>query len=125
MARTAAYGQNSCNASAAKQDRGQSIASSREGIFTPSYKFTFALGENRCKCFTWARTAANASVDRRQSIAEGIFTPSYELESEQLVALGENSCKCFMWASTMRGRSAVSFFSAKEQKISFLKMNET
>ena len=34
-----------------KQDRRQSIA---EGIFTPSYKLTFALGKNSCKCFTWA-----------------------------------------------------------------------
>ena len=94
-----------------------------------------------------ARTAANVQLqkqDRRQSIAEVIFTPSWPrtqqlvcVGREQLVCLGENSCKCFTWASAIRAsllysavqtstvlvyavwRSAVSFFSTKEQKIDF------
>ena len=55
-----------------KQDRRQSIA---EGIFTPSYELTFALGENSCKCFTWA---------------------------EQLQM--QNSCKCFSYKCKIGGR---------------------
>ena len=69
---TVALGENSCicftwartveKAKLQKQNRRQSIASSREGVL--SYELTFTLGENSCKCFTWARTAANAPATK-------------------------------------------------------------
>ena len=75
------------------------------------------MGKNSCKCFTWARTAANAShgpeqlqmlqlltQDKRQSIYLHLATNS---QSEQLVTLVENSSKCFMWASAMLCQPAV------------------
>ena len=57
---------------------GTQIGGCRRDIYT-KLQLTFAFGENSCKCFMWVRIAVNASVDRRQSIAEEIFTSSYEL----------------------------------------------
>ena len=42
---------------------------------------TVALGENSCKCFSWARTAANVSATR-----ERIFTPNSQSEHQLLWA---------------------------------------
>ena len=94
-------GQNSClmlHNQLQKQDRRQSIASSREGILTPSYKLTFALGENSFMCM--GQIGGRALL----LFAEGIFTPSYELT----FALGENSCKCFTWVRSAANASVES-----------------
>ena len=88
--------------------RRQSIASSREGIFTPSYRLTFALGENSCKCFTWARTAANASAAKAREEAEPCcyLQKGYLHQATELTfALGKSSCKCFTWARTAANAS--------------------
>ena len=76
-----------------KHDRRQSIASSREGIFTPSYKLTFCFG---------SRTAANASeqlfsckskrgVRALLLFAEEIFTP------HKVNSLRIRTCAHFWW----------------------------
>ena len=111
---------------------GRALLLFAEGIFTPSYELTFALGENSCKCFTWARSAANASVE---NIAVYQATNS---QSEQLVALGENDCKCastvlacyilaVQYSASVCSMVQCSFLFLNErtglQKTSFFKMN--
>ena len=49
------------------------------------------FGENSCKCFKWASTAANASSGPVQL---------------QMLQVGQYSCKCFKWASTAANASS-------------------
>ena len=46
---------------------GRALLLFAEGIFTPSYELRFA---SSCRCFTWARTAANASAAKAREGAE-------------------------------------------------------
>ena len=78
------------------------------------------VGQNSCKCFTWAKTAANATCgpeqlqtvqlqkqDRRQSIAsrEAAANASHGPDQLQMLHTGQTSCKCFSYKSKIGGRA--------------------
>ena len=94
-----------------KQDRRQSIA---EGIFTPSYELTFALGENSCKCFTWARTAVNASATKaaeycRRSLHQATNSQTAKcFEQLQMFHMGRASAMRHMYCAVQHSASVCS-----------------